>query len=229
MKPLDPIKEAQAVTALKESIAALGEEGDISLLLDSVEGETSFFEAVDAILAKIQDDKALIAAVDVQIADLKARKERFTKRAETNKALIEQAFIVADLPKVERPLGTLFLSSRAPKVLIETESDIPTRYWKPADPVLDGKALGDDLKAMRENVEALLGEPGEDRDAAISAFCQRFLDHEGAKSLRDHLAVLDTLQGDERAQLQDAIRQRFTSIPGASLSGGSRSLSIRVA
>lgn len=233
MSRIDPIQEAKAVTALKESLAALlgeGEDQDLVLLIDSVEGETNFFEAVDRIMQRIADDNALVGAIDLQMSDLKARKDRFKKRAETNKALIEQAFLVADLPKVERPLGTLFLSNRAPKVIIETESEIPARYWKPSDPVLDGKALGDDLKAMRDGLELILTGAPEDRAETVAVFCQRFPDHEQAQQLRDHLAVLDAAEGEEeRRNAEAALRHNFGSVPGATLSAGSRSLSIRVA
>jgi hypothetical protein len=191
---LDPTKEAQAVAALKESLRALGEGDDEALLLDSIEGETSFYEVVDAILDCIGDDDAMADAIDARIGALKARKERFTKRIETNKALLEQAFITADLPKIERPAATLYLSNRAPKVIIETESDIPARFWKPADPVLDKKALGEALKARREAIEALPTEPGEARDLALAELAEKFPD-----------------------------------IPGATLSNGTRSLSIRTA
>jgi hypothetical protein len=187
---LDPIKQAQAVKAIKSSIAAIGEEGDDQLVLDTVEGETDFLEVVDAILARIADDGALAKAIDAQVSDLNARKERFKKRIETNKALLEQAFIEADLPKVERPLATVYLSNRAPKVIVETESDIPARYWKPGDPKLDQKALLEDLKARRAALEALPEDPAE-RAAAYAALPP--------------------------------------DIPGATLSNGTRSLSIRTA
>lgn len=204
MSRIDPIKEAQAVTALKETltlagVAVEGHEGPIltddeQLLLDSIEGETGFFEAIDRIMGWISEDQAMVSAIKEQEQDLKARRDRFAKRVETNKALIEQAFIVADLPKIERPLGTLYLSNRAPKVIIETESEIPAKYWKPADPVLDQKLLADDLKARRAALEAIPQEPGEARDAAIAAY-----------------------------------QSEFPEIPGATLSNGLRSLSIRTA
>lgn len=239
MSRLDPIKEAQAVTALKETLAALalgaGIEGlteDTQLLLDSVEGETDFYEAVDRILERIADDNAMVAAVKEQEGNLKARRERFAKRAETNKALIEQAFLIADLPKVERPLGTLYLSNRAPKVVIETESEIPTQYWKPADPTLDQKLLGDDLKAKRDGLEAIIALPPGARGETVQAFHQRFLDSAGHALLQDRLGALDAIPpADEEARnaALALLRRDFASLPGATLSAGSRSLSIRAA
>lgn len=187
---IDPIKQAQAVTAIRETLKAMGAQDDEQLVIDTVEGETEFFEVVDAVLQRIADDGAMVTAIDSQISDLTARKDRFKKRIETNKALLEQAFIEADLPKVERPLATVFLSNRAPKVIVETESDIPAKYWKPGDPKLDSKALLADLKARREAIEALPEDPS------------------------------------ERAEAFAALPPE---IPGATLSNGLRSLSIRTA
>lgn len=193
MKHIDPIKEAQAAVALKESLGQLAQD-DETLLIDSIEGETEFFDVVDAFLAEIAEDDAMCDAIDAQVSALKARKERFAKRSETRRSLIEQAWIVAELPKVQRPLATIFLSNRAPKVIVETESDIPPKYWKEADPVLDKKLLADDLKARRDALEAIPQEPGEARDKALADFAAE-----------------------------------FPEIPGATLSNGTQSLSIRSA
>lgn len=229
---IDPLKEAQAVTSIRETLAAMALEDDATLLLDSIEGETSFFETIDTIMDMITDDQAMVDAIKAQESALKARRDRFAKRAEFNKALIEQAWIAADLPKVERPQGTIYLSNRAPKVVIETESDIPARYWKPSDPVLDNKLLGDDLKALRDGLEAVLANTGEMRAEPLAALHQRFLDDQTVAALNVRLADLDTIPEDDakaRETALNGIRRDYGSLPGATLSAGSRSLSIRVA
>jgi len=184
------MKQAKAVATIRESLRAMGADDDEQLVLDTVEGETDFFEVVDQVLERIAEDGAMVKAIEAQVADLAARKDRFKKRIDTHKALLEQAFIEADLPKVERPLATAYLSNRAPKVIVETESDIPAKYWKPGDPKLDTKALLEDLKARREALEALPEDPA------------------------------------ERAEAFAALPPE---IPGATLSNGLRSLSIRTA
>lgn len=228
MKTLDPIKQAQAVTALKASLEALGAGDDDELLIDSIEGETTFFEAVDHIMEANAEDLALVEAIDSRIEGLKARKDRFKKRVEVRKALLEQAFIEADLPKVERPLGTLYLSNRAPKVIIETEADVPARYWKPSDPVLDQKQLLADLKDRRAGLEAIISADGAAaRAAAADAFCQRFLTDDEARQLRVSLDGLD--DPETHGRVADLLRTLFANLPGATLSTGVRSLSIRSA
>jgi hypothetical protein len=236
MKMLDPILQAQAVTSLRESLTALGEGDDVTLLLDMVEGETTFYEAVDRIIAQIADDLGMVDSIKLQIGNLSARSERFAKRAETAKALLEQAFVIADLPKVERPGATLFLSNRAPKAVIETESDIPARFWKTPEPVLDKRALLDDLKGRKDGLEAVLAaEPGA-RAEVIAVFAQRFLDADQVAQLRELFARLDALpepEGPDEVRERDAVkaeaRLRFASVPGATLSAPGRSLSMRVA
>jgi hypothetical protein len=146
MGRLDPIKEAAAAKSLRESLQSLGET-DADLLADMVEGETSFMEAVDAILARIDADRALVVGTDKAISDLEARRERFAKRIETSRALLEQAIMVAEIEeKIERPTATIFLTRRPAKVEITDEAAIPSQFWKAAAPALDKKAVAAALK-----------------------------------------------------------------------------------
>jgi hypothetical protein len=143
---MDLTKEAQAVKALRESIAALDGEDEL-LLLDTIEGETGLFEAVDALLGRIRDCNITIIGINQVTEDLDERRRRVEKSAAATRALIEQAMMIAELDKIERPTATLSLSKRAPKLEITTEAEIPSKYWKAADPTLDKKALTADLKA----------------------------------------------------------------------------------
>lgn len=152
---LDPVKEAAAVARLRESIAAVDPD-DETLLLDSIEGETGFFEVVDALLRRMIANQAMITGLLCAESDLETRKARYQQRVATDRALIEQAMMIADLDKIERPVATLSLSARGSKVVIETESDIPSEFWKASDPTLDKKALADALKAGRTISGAVL-------------------------------------------------------------------------
>ena len=139
---IDPAKAAQAVQAIRSSLAALGEEGDDQLLLDSIEGETDFFEVLDKLLERRAESIAHAEGLGLVIDRLKARQERFEKAADVDRTLIEQALLTAELEvKITRPIGTLFLSRRAPKVEITEEADIPAEFWTAGAPKLDRKAL----------------------------------------------------------------------------------------
>lgn len=143
---IDPAKEAEAVAKLRASIAAVDAD-DETLLLDTIEGETGFMEVIDALLLRMLDNRAMVAGLASVGEDLATRKARFEKRIDTDRALIEQALMVAELPKLERPAATLSLATRQPKVVIETEADIPATYWKQGEPTLDKKALAEALKS----------------------------------------------------------------------------------
>lgn len=152
---LDPKREAEAVAKLRESIAAVDAD-DEALLLDTIEGETSFFEVVDALLRRMVANQAMITGVLSAQADLEARRERYEKRVATDRALIEQAMSIAELDKIERPVATLTLAGRAPRVVVETEADIPAEFWRQAEPTLDRKALAAALKSGRDIPGAVL-------------------------------------------------------------------------
>lgn len=156
MSYLDPIKEAKAVAALRESHAALLADGDPELLLDTVEGETSLLEAIDRLLLSITESDGLAEGARRAAAEIESRAERFKKRAQSARAMIEQALMIAELDKLERPAGTLSLVRRAPKLELTEESEIPSEFWKAGDPKLDKKALSEALKEGRAVPGAVL-------------------------------------------------------------------------
>jgi hypothetical protein len=141
---LDPIKEAEAARKLRESLAAVDDE---QLVLDMIEGETGLCEIIDALLIRIQENRGCLEGVGHVIGELEHRRSRYEKRIETDRALIEQALMLAEIDKLERPAATLSLARRAPKIEVSTEADIPAEFWKPAAPQLDKKAL---LTALKE-------------------------------------------------------------------------------
>lgn len=144
---LDPIKEAQAVAALQESLRQLGHEGDEALLIDSIEGETSLLEAIDRLLLTVAEATGLAKGASEAAAALSARAARLERRAEAARAVIEQALMIAELEKLERPTATLTLTRRSTKLEVLEEADIPAAFWKAGDPKLDKKAL---LAALKD-------------------------------------------------------------------------------
>lgn len=163
---LDPTKEALAVAALRSSLIDAGAGDDEQLILDTIEGETSLFELIDAVLEQVAADEALVEAMGRAEENLAARKARVKARVAAQRAIIEQALTIAELPKLERPLATLSLSKRAPVLVITEESDIPATYWRPAAPALDKKAL---TQALRDRAAALAALDGLEADAKAEA------------------------------------------------------------
>ena len=147
---IDPIREAEAVKALRESLASIElDEGETA---DLIEGETSLFEAIDKLLGRMVDAHLMLDGIKTAVERLQARKERFERVVETNRALIEQAMLIADVQKIDRPTHGLTMAKRPAKVEVIDEAAIPARFWVASDPKLDKRALGDALKAG-DNVE----------------------------------------------------------------------------
>jgi hypothetical protein len=144
---LDPIKEAQAVAAVQASLRQLGEADDETLLADSIAGETSLLEAIDQLLLTIAESTGLAKGAQDAAQMLCARAARLERRAETARGVIEQALMIAELDKLERPTATLSLARRAAKLEVLEEADVPAEFWKPGDPKLDKKAL---LAALKD-------------------------------------------------------------------------------
>lgn len=148
-RALDPVRAAEAARAIIETLRAQGDGQDGDLVADMVEGETDLFEIIDRLLGRIVEAQGYARGLGAQVDDLKARQARFEHRVEVDRALIEQAMMIADLPKVERGCATLSLASRPASLVIETEADIPAEFWTVGDPRLDRKALGAALKGGR--------------------------------------------------------------------------------
>lgn len=153
----DPIRAAEAAKALVESIRAMAGDEDDELLADMVEGETSLFDIVDALIQRRNSNAAFVDALKAHVDDLKLRQGRYEKRIETDRALIEQAMSIAGLVKIERPYATLSLSQRAAKLVVDEEAAIPPAYWKAGDPKLDRDGLKAAVLAREAERQVRLG------------------------------------------------------------------------
>lgn len=248
MSMFDPNLHAQAVLALKESIQALGEGEDTQLLLDMIEGETDFFEVVDRMLAERAEDVAMADALKAQVKALNDRKSRFEKRADVTKTLLEQALLIAGLDKVQRPAATLSLAKRPAKVLVETESDIPARFWDDGEPVLNGTRLKEELQAREEKFTALIEASAESLDLAVEEFAQAFPDTENLGAMAERVRAYQALpipasvedktspeaavamaQQQARNEALALLRRDYVGVAGAVLTQPGRGLNIRVA
>lgn len=136
-------KEAEAVRLLMDVFK--GDDDETREIV--IESETNFKEAVVAILASIDDDKALVAGIKDRLDDLGSRKSRVEKRSERKRAALEAAFMVAECGPIETPCGTVSLKKGTQQLRIVDESQIPAEFWVRGDPTLDRRAL---LAALKE-------------------------------------------------------------------------------
>lgn len=142
-------REVEAAKVLRDQIADLAS-GDKDFIRDTMEGETNLREMIAALVADDASDAALVEAAEGVVKKIKSRIDRIDARRETRRALIGSALTIAELKKLETPVGTVTVKAVAPKVVIIEEADIPASYFKPQPPKLDKKALGDALNAGTE-------------------------------------------------------------------------------
>jgi hypothetical protein len=143
----DPIantlrREADAARSLMQELA----EYDDETRHDMAEGETSFFEAIDAALVEMDQCAEIVAGCDAQIAMYQARRGKFKDRADRVRGLIEQAMVIADISSIRRPMATLTVRATKPAPLVSDEAAIPSRFWKPQPPKLDKTAINQAVK-----------------------------------------------------------------------------------
>lgn len=87
--------------------AMLGDEQDEQLILDCLEGETSLFELVRAMLGHIETDEGIIAALKQQIEDRNSRKARAEHRIECARNAIGDLLAAARIDKLALPEATV--------------------------------------------------------------------------------------------------------------------------
>lgn len=157
--PADIRREAEIATALLTACRDdIGD--DEELRTNLVAGETGLMEAIDATLERLDAVEAMAEALKTREANIAKRRERFVAAAEKMRAAIAVAMADTGLRKIERPQVTLSLGKPRPKLVVTIEADIPARYWKQPDPVLDKKSLFADAKdGPVDGVELVDGAP----------------------------------------------------------------------
>lgn len=137
-------RQAEAAKRLMSNLRSQGVDDDQELVSDTIEGETSLIEAIEAAVAEIDECDVHIVGLKAKETEFAERRRRVEERADRIKATIEQAMIATEQESLRLPTATLTLTKRAPGLIVINEADIPTTFWieqeRPA-PKLDKKAL----------------------------------------------------------------------------------------
>ena len=112
------------ITALLLANSELAD--DEVLREDMIEGTTTTFEFLSKIVRMIGDNTTLADATCDYIAELQARRDRFTRRNDALRSFIFKIMSSADLQKVQLPEATLSIRTGQPKVIL-TGDDV----WLP--------------------------------------------------------------------------------------------------
>lgn len=95
--------------------------------LDTLEGETEAVEIADWLIGSILADEAMAAALKVQEAAMKARRDRIEARAKAKRRAGIELLNAAGLKKLERPRATLSRTAGRTSVQITDEASVPTQ------------------------------------------------------------------------------------------------------
>ncbi|MDX0522988.1 siphovirus Gp157 family protein [Sinorhizobium medicae] len=143
-------RQTEAAKALLVDLRNQGADDDTDLVADTIEGETNLMEAIEEAIAELDECDVLVTGLKAKETEFEARRKAVEKRAERIRALIEQAMLATDQTSLKLPTATLSLTKRAPGLIVNSEADIPSRFFveqeRPA-PKLDKKALAAAIKA----------------------------------------------------------------------------------
>jgi hypothetical protein len=150
----------QAADVLKEQLREIaGDDEDV--IRDTLEGEIDLRGLIALAAEQNTIDTASVNGLIYFIEKLRDRKDRIEKRIGMRRAAMLAAMQSGEIKTVETPAGTITRKSVPPSVLIVDEAAIPADFWKPSDPKLDKKAVGEALKAGREVAGAMMSNGGE--------------------------------------------------------------------
>ncbi len=135
-------EQAKAAAGIMDVLRARDMDDDADLVLDTVEGETGFLEAIDQALVEIDACAVIVMGCKAVASDINDRSKRAEGRIEKVRAAIEQALSIADVSeKIVRPTATLTMRKIKPGLVIDDESQIPTRFFVLPPPKLDKATL----------------------------------------------------------------------------------------
>lgn len=142
--------ELNVLQALKANLQVHHEElDDPEVMLCLADGETSLFELLDHLLEADLTDDALISALKLSKDTLAARLHRLEERKRSRRAILEQALLLLQQRRLERPTATIVLADRPPVLVVEEVAQIPTRFFD-LKPVLNKTLAKQALEAGEE-------------------------------------------------------------------------------
>jgi len=127
-------KETEAVRLLLDGMRALFTGDDTSLVLDTIEGETDLLEAIDAVVAEIDETDVLVTGLREKETQFAARRRSMEERVKRLRSLIEQAMAISEQHSLRRPAATLSLRRIPPDVVVMSEAEVPSEFFIPQPP-----------------------------------------------------------------------------------------------
>ncbi|WP_316214911.1 siphovirus Gp157 family protein [Bradyrhizobium sp. SZCCHNR2035] len=158
----DMEKELAAAGTLKHQLSEIfGDDHDLALLRDTLEGETDLLETLDRVLEQMAVDAANIAGIEKFATTLAARKKRLEDRYSTMETMLLNALTILEERRLERPLALIFTKAKPAKAVITDEAMIPSQFFKTPEPQLSKADLLRALKDHRDTLAQKLAEIAE--------------------------------------------------------------------
>lgn len=147
MTALQELKEqTQLARGLLQTFASVLED-DEQAAADMIEGETSLDEAMAKAVKRIAELEAMDTALAIMAEQISARRSRLKAQCDSLRTAITISLEATNTKRLELPFATVSRRAVAPKAQIVTEAEIPSQFWKRADPKVDMRAL---LAALKE-------------------------------------------------------------------------------
>ncbi|GGH14531.1 hypothetical protein GCM10007036_13910 [Alsobacter metallidurans] len=170
----DAAMDLEAAKVLREQIAALAGD-DPEFIRDTLEGECDIDQLLNQLVASERFDDALIDGAKEAKLRLDARVKTLEARKDRKRVLILTGMDILGIRRWDAPAGVVSLTDKRPGVDVIEEADIPARFWKKPDPVVDKKALNE---AVLNRVAALEdARKLEPLEARLAALKQVDIDH----------------------------------------------------
>ncbi len=118
---------------------------------DLVEGQTNLHETIEMAVGRLAELETMREALQAARARIDARDARFQNQEKLLRVAIQTALDVAGQKQLETAHATLSRTATPAGVIITSEGDIPSKYWKRGDPRVDKTLLKADLKANKKS------------------------------------------------------------------------------
>lgn len=121
-----PLIEQVSETLLE----ALGDDFDPDAFWDTLDGETDALDIMDRLIARSQDDAALVEAIKAEEASLAKRRQRIAARVVATRGVMLTVLDATGQKKVERPRATISRRDGSLSVQITDEASVPSQLCK---------------------------------------------------------------------------------------------------
>lgn len=116
-------------------------DGDEGFLADLIEGETTIFDLIEKIDLQIAEADIEADGADAQVRRMQERKKRAENRSKRLKQAIKHAMEIAKLTNHKTSISSFIIGAAPIKAIVLQEEDVPLRWWKKPDPVVDQGGL----------------------------------------------------------------------------------------